>query len=124
MKTSYVGIVESQVTQQNTVRLLHQGSLGQDHGEACHSQTQPHEWPGLDISVFDDDFDGHLDSVDFVYKGDSQETDIPVEGYSDVELSFESSEEHGDREALEGDSVLEATCTASVEAGFSSMAEM
>ena len=78
--------------------------MGQDHGEACHCQTQAHERPGLDISVFDNDFDWHLDSVDFVYKGDSQEIDIPVEGYSNVELSFESSEEHKDREKLEGDS--------------------
>ena len=59
MKTSYVGIVESQVTQQNTLRLLHQGTLGQDHGEACHSQTQAHERPELDISVFDIESDGH-----------------------------------------------------------------
>ena len=78
---------------------------------------------GSDISVFDNDFDWHLDSVDFVYKGDSPEIDIPVEGYSDVELSFESSEEHGDREKLDGDSFPEATGTASVEGGSSSMAE-
>ena len=123
MKIRYVGVVESQVTQQNTVRPLHQGTLGQDHGEACHSQTQAHERPGLDNSVSDNDFDWHLDSVDFVYKGDSQEIDIPVGGYSDVELSFESSEEHEDRKKLESDSFPEATGTASVEAGFSSMAE-
>ena len=123
MKTSYVGIVENQITQQNTVRLLCQGTLGQDHGEACHSQTQAHERPGLNISVFDNDFEWHLYSVDFVYKGDSQEIGIPVDGYSDVELSFKSSEEHEDREKLEGDSFPEATGTASIEAGFSSMAE-
>ena len=79
MKTSYVGVAESQVTQQNNVRLLRQETLGQDHGEACHSQTQAHERPRLDISVFDNDFDWHSGSVDVVYKVDSQETDIPVE---------------------------------------------
>ena len=65
----------------------------------------------------------HLDSVHFVYKGDSQETDIPVKGYSDVELSFESSEKHEDRKKLKGDSFPEATGTTSTKAGFSFMAE-
>ena len=65
----------------------------------------------------------HLDSVDFVYKGYSQEIDIPVEGDSDLELSFESSEDHEDREKLEGVSFPEAIGTASVEAGFSCIAE-
>ena len=123
MKTTYVSVVESQVTQQNTVRLQHQGTSGQDHGEACHSQTQAHERPRLTISVFDHDADLHLDSVDFVYKGYGQEIDIPAEGYSDLELSSKSSEDHEDREKLEGASFPEATGTASVEAGFLSMAE-
>ena len=123
MKASYAGVVESQVTQQNTVRLQHQGTSERDHGEACHSQTQAHERPSLAISAFDHDLDLHLNSVDIVYKGYGQEIDIPVEGYSDLELSFESSEDHKDREKLEGDSFPEATGTASVEASFSSMAE-
>ena len=65
----------------------------------------------------------HLDSVDFVYKGYGQEIDILVDGYSDLELSFESSEDHEDRDKPEGDSFPEATGTASAEAGFSSMVE-
>ena len=123
MKTSYVDVVEDQLTQQNTVRLQHQGTSGQDHGKACHSQTQAHERPRLDITVFDHYFNLYLDSVNFVYKGYSQEIDIPVEGYSDLELRFESSEDHEDREKLEGNSFPEATGTAGVETGVSSIAE-
>ena len=37
-KASYIGVVESQVTQQNTVRLQHKGTSKQDHGEA---------WPAI-----------------------------------------------------------------------------
>ena len=59
--------------------------------------------PGLDISAFDYDLDLRLDSVDFVYKGYGQEIDVPVEGYTDSELSFESSEDHEARDKLEGD---------------------